>query len=130
MAKPRNPTLEELFFQGRRYTRKPGRRSFYCNEWDRKQKRYTYRAYHRDVWSDTHGPIPPNCDIHHTDGDWNNNVLENFECITRSDHHRLHSNEPSFKRTMRAWLKRNKHKIGRNKKTGCFFSKSRNPVHR
>ena len=124
MAKAHNPALEALFFQGRRYTRKPGRRYFYCNEWDKQRKRYVYRAYHRDVWSDTHGPVPADCDIHHIDGNWDNNVLENYEGISRSDHHRLHSNQPSFKRKMRAWLKRNKHKY-RHGKDGRFL---RNPA--
>ena len=43
------------------------------------------------VWERAHGPKPPGCDIHHIDGNGKNNALENLECLTKSEHRRLHS---------------------------------------
>ena len=43
------------------------------------------------VWEKAHGPKPPGCDIHHIDGDGKNNALENLECLTKSEHRRLHA---------------------------------------
>ena len=49
------------------------------------------RSYlHRDMWEDTHGPIPEGHDIHHKDGDKTNNTLSNLECLEKADHTRLH----------------------------------------
>lgn len=43
------------------------------------------------VWERAHGPKPPGCDIHHIDGNGKNNALENLECLTKSEHRRLHA---------------------------------------
>lgn len=48
------------------------------------------RLLHRRVWSDINGPIPPNTDIHHKDGDINNNDISNLEAIPASEHKRMH----------------------------------------
>lgn len=113
MANHRNPDREERFFNGRRYTRLPNgtskshSRYFYCNEWDKEKKRYFQHALHRDIWMDTHGPVPKGCDIHHVDEDFDNNNIDNLECITKSDHHKHHGADPEFKRTMQRWHKEN-----------------------
>lgn len=41
---------------------------------------------HRQVWEDAFGAIPPNCQIHHKDGNTRNNNPENLECVARHDH--------------------------------------------
>ena len=41
---------------------------------------------HRDVWEAVNGQIPFQHDIHHLDGDKTNNVLENLELISKSEH--------------------------------------------
>jgi len=46
---------------------------------------------HRYVWSYWNGKIPDGHHIHHKDGDKSNNMLENLELISASDHARLHS---------------------------------------
>ena len=43
------------------------------------------------VWERAHGPKPQGCDIHHIDGNGKNNALENLECLTKSEHRRLHA---------------------------------------
>lgn len=43
------------------------------------------------VWERAHGPKPPGCEIHHIDGNGKNNALENLECLTKSEHRRLHA---------------------------------------
>lgn len=48
------------------------------------------RLLHRRVWSDVNGPIPPDTDIHHKDGNWENNDISNLEAISSSEHRRLH----------------------------------------
>ena len=43
------------------------------------------------VWERAHGPKPQGCDIHHIDGNGKNNALENLECLTKSEHRRIHA---------------------------------------
>lgn len=43
------------------------------------------------IWERAHGPKPQGCDIHHIDGNGKNNALENLECLTKSEHRRLHA---------------------------------------
>jgi hypothetical protein len=45
---------------------------------------------HRMVWEKHHGPIPNGHHIHHKDGDKLNNVIENLELLTASEHGCLH----------------------------------------
>lgn len=44
------------------------------------------KKLHRDAWASAFGPIPPNCHIHHRDGNVLNNRLENLECMDASEH--------------------------------------------
>lgn len=49
------------------------------------------RSYlHRDVYSEANGPIPPDTDVHHLDGDKTNNTPENLTLETKSEHGRRH----------------------------------------
>lgn len=113
MANHRNPDREERFFEGRRYSRLPGgasksnARYFYCLEWDKVRKRYVQRSLHRDIWEAKRGPIPKGYDVHHIDEDWDNNTIDNFECITKSAHHKIHGADPEFKHTMSRWHEKN-----------------------
>lgn len=45
---------------------------------------------HRAVWQYYHGEIPNNCHIHHIDENTANNIIENLQCLTRSEHMKLH----------------------------------------
>lgn len=51
------------------------------------------RLLHRRVWSDAHGPIPPGMSVHHKDGDWRNNSLDNLELLPADEHMRGHMRE-------------------------------------
>lgn len=45
---------------------------------------------HRYIWEKEVGPIPAGHNIHHKDGNYQNNDLANLACIPSSDHRRLH----------------------------------------
>lgn len=49
---------------------------------------------HRWVWINTNGPIPPNMDIHHIDENKGNNEIGNLQCVSRSDHLKIHFKNP------------------------------------
>ena len=64
----------------------------------RSKTRYKYvvvngktKLEHVHVWEQANGPKPEGCDIHHIDGDGQNNALENLVCLTKSEHKRLHA---------------------------------------
>ena len=44
----------------------------------------------RRLWERMRGPIPEGHHIHHIDGDYTNNVIENLACLSSSEHGRLH----------------------------------------
>ena len=46
---------------------------------------------HRYVWEFYNGEIPEGYEIHHKDLNRNNNDIENLECISVSDHRKLHA---------------------------------------
>ena len=46
---------------------------------------------HRVIWEETHGKIPKGFDIHHKDFNKQNNSIDNLECLSRSDHIRIHA---------------------------------------
>ena len=80
-------------FNNIRYYRYPdskshGKRCYYtCSN---ENKRKGYSTLHRDMWIAAYGSIPEGYDVHHKDGDFLNNTLENFELITRSEHAKEH----------------------------------------
>lgn len=45
---------------------------------------------HRYIWTKEKGDIPPGWDVHHIDENKENNCIENFECLPKADHTRLH----------------------------------------
>ena len=48
---------------------------------------------HCYVWEKHNGKIPSGCAIHHKDHDKGNNEVGNLECLTLSEHARLHGSE-------------------------------------
>ena len=48
-----------------------------------------YQMEHRLIWEGVHGKIPEDYDIHHVNGDSYDNYLDNFECISHSEHSTL-----------------------------------------
>lgn len=83
---------ETINYRGKNYHRYP--------ESERPQHRnYFYRhdkykespvALHRQIYEDTHGPIPPKKVIHHKDENFLNNTIDNLECITQAEHLKKH----------------------------------------
>lgn len=51
------------------------------------------RLLHRVVWVQHNGPIPEKHCVHHIDGDWKNNAIENLELVPTSEHARNHMRE-------------------------------------
>ena len=59
------------------------------------------RVDYRQLWINHHGDIP--CDaegrsyeIHHIDGDRNNNVITNLTCLSIEDHYRVHFEQEDY----------------------------------
>lgn len=48
------------------------------------------RLLHRRIWFEHYGKIPDNHHIHHKNGDWKDNRIENLECLHKKEHHRIH----------------------------------------
>lgn len=71
------------FFNGRKCTLRP---SGYYSSTCKKRS-----LMHRDVWEYFNWPIPEGFDVHHKDEDKTNNILENLECLPKSEHTRLYS---------------------------------------
>lgn len=87
----RKPDTEVREFQGVFYTRRPGKKYFKAWRYDASIGRSFADSLHRAIWKHHYGPIPDGHDVHHIDGDYNNNVPENLAIITRSEHAKLHN---------------------------------------
>lgn len=61
--------------------------------------RFKRKYCHRIIWEEDVGEIPDGFDIHHKDGNKLNNLLENLQCLSKSDHMRLHAEESRKKRS-------------------------------
>ena len=51
------------------------------------------RLLHRQIWIDEHGAIPDHMVIHHKDGDWTNNNIDNLELMDSTAHRKMHMKE-------------------------------------
>ena len=49
------------------------------------------RLLHRLIFEDFYGPIPNGCEIHHKDENRINNCIMNLQCLTKTQHNRLHN---------------------------------------
>lgn len=49
------------------------------------------RLQHVYVWTTANGPIPPGYCLHHTNGDKQDNRLENIRLVSFTEHKRLHN---------------------------------------
>lgn len=58
-------------------------------------------ADYRKIWEQTYGKIPVDCDgrtfeIHHLDGDSDNNEISNLKCLSIKEHYELHLKQGDF----------------------------------
>lgn len=57
---------------------------------------------HRFVWHDQRGAIPKGKVVHHKDGNWRNNCIDNLELMDGSEHSKMHMAVRFQDRTYRA----------------------------
>lgn len=69
--------------------------------------------YHRYIYEQHNGPIPDGCVIHHIDGDIYNNDISNLQCMTNSQHSKLHHKKQNKNNTeyQKEYREKNKEKI-------------------
>lgn len=48
------------------------------------------RLQHNVVWERHHGPVPTGFDVHHANGDGQDNRIENLSLVSRTEHKRIH----------------------------------------
>lgn len=53
---------------------------------------------HRDMWEHHNGKIPEGYDIHHINENKHDNRIENFECINKAEHTKLHQTTKPVRR--------------------------------
>lgn len=94
----KSPKVVRVRFDGVVYRRYPeakcsaNRRYYRCGPGDA----FRGRGWlHRDIWAHYHGPIPDGHDVHHRDGDPENNARDNLECLPADEHQRRHFEEAS-----------------------------------
>ena len=62
----------------------------YYQDWN---KATGERLLHRVIWIEHNGPIPDGLEIHHKNGDWTDNRIENMELLSKAEHMRMHMQE-------------------------------------
>lgn len=74
-----------VVFNGVVYRKSPSQRYY-----SRTRVRQKALLLHREVWAHHHGPIPAGYEVHHKDGNTENNDVSNLECLTSSEHAKRH----------------------------------------
>ena len=75
-----------ITYKGRRFC--PDGKGYYYNSSIRKR-------LHQCIWEDANGPVPKGYQIHHIDGNKDNNDLSNLTCISAKEHRKLHFDQMS-----------------------------------
>ena len=73
---------EHIIFDGKKYF-KTSKHYWRCTN---QEGKYLHVA----IWEATNGEVPEGYEIHHRDFNPENNALENLQCLTKSEHRRLH----------------------------------------
>ena len=84
-----------ITYNGVKYYKHPKQPYFYCSS-NKRVKQYS-SALHRQMWFDNFGEIPDGFEVHHKDHDAFNNVPENLEIMSKSDHSSHHQSQPDKK---------------------------------
>ena len=69
----------------------------YYERTDKKRNPKTMRL-HREMWCEAYGEPAPGMEVHHRDDDKGNNVLANFELLSKSQHRSYHTAEKPIPR--------------------------------
>lgn len=86
----------EVFeFNGNLYYRSPSKKYFSRSVWDKVLKKRRKELLHRAVWIFYNGSIPKGKEIHHKDRNTGNNLITNLECLSKSEHCKIHAKENS-----------------------------------
>lgn len=51
---------------------------------------------YRKIWESVYGPIPKGYEIHHKDGNRNNNDLSNLQCVSTEEHYKIHYEQGDY----------------------------------
>lgn len=87
---------------------------------------------HRRVWHEKYGDIPVDengmsYEIHHVNGDHNDNRIENLKCVSVSEHFNIHYQQGDWG-ACRAIKQRVKAKLGKNLKS-MYLSGDQHPMY-
>lgn len=84
-----SPQIKKVVYDGRNFYR--GTRGYYINTAKGKRSQEIHRAIHEKEI----GPIPEGWEVHHKDGDHDNNAPENLEALTPEEHKARHVDRPA-----------------------------------
>lgn len=100
------------YFNGLKFTR-DDKTGYYLDSTIRKR-------IHIYVWEFYNGKVPDGCEIHHKDLNKSNNDISNLQCLTVSEHKKIHAD--LLTEEQREWRKNNLNKNARPK--ACEWHKS------
>ena len=90
-----DPSTETIVFNGRVYHRNPDAKQLHRRRyfWGRREYGNGKKiALHVAIWEHHNGPVPEGRLVHHKDSDSFFNDISNLECITYSEHGKIHKN--------------------------------------
>ena len=95
---------ETISYNGKNYHRypdskRPQHRNYFFKH---DQNNKSPVALHRQIYEDHNGPIPKGKQIHHKDGNFLNNSIENLECLSAAEHRREHPASETTREKFRA----------------------------
>lgn len=84
----------EVMFNGGLYIRNPKSKYYFKYETSNEGRRKA-KQLHRAVWEYYNGEIPTGWQVHHIDGDVDNNDISNLQCMPAKEHLKLHAEKNS-----------------------------------
>lgn len=89
-----DPSTETIVFNGRKYHRNPSAKQKHRQRYFWGRPEYgggKKTAIHVAIWEHYNGPVPEGYLLHHKNGDRLNNDISNLECVTYSEHGKIHN---------------------------------------